>query len=143
MPNLVHKRGTRAALNALATANGLVPWQIYALSDEQGRIAMATGVSTYQTFKLQNESSGGSAAINTAIVVVPQAEYYQAAVSISDAAALATSSILCSLAPTEDWEFDELDEFSVVGAPGNGVIDFVIRSAGPIVGTFKIQYLLG
>lgn len=143
MPDVAHKRGTRAALNALAAANSLVPWQIYALSDEQGRIAMATSDSTYQTFKLQSESSGGSATINTALVVVPQAQYYQAAVSISDAAALATSSILCSLAPTEDWELDELDEFSVVGATGNGVIDFVIRSEGPIVGTFKIQYLLG
>ena len=143
MPDVAHKRGTRAALNALAAADGLVPWQIYVLSDEQGRIAMATSVDAYQTFKLQSESSGGSAAMSTAPVTIPTAEFYQARVSVTDAAALATSSVLCSLAPTEDWEVDELDEFSVVGAPGDGVINFVICSSGPIVGAFKIQYLLG
>lgn len=61
MPTVAHKRGTRAALVALAGANGLVPWQIYSLSDEAGRIAIATSVNTFSTFALESEAGGGSA----------------------------------------------------------------------------------
>ena len=60
MPNIQHKRGTRAALDALAASNGLKPWQIYAISDEN-RIALALTTSTYQTFLKTGEASGGGA----------------------------------------------------------------------------------
>lgn len=46
MPDVQHKRGTRAALNALATTNGLKPGQLYVLTDE-GRIAVALTPSTF------------------------------------------------------------------------------------------------
>ena len=61
MPTVRHARGTRAALNALAASNQLVPWQLYVLSDEN-RVAIATSTSTYQTFAKQGEggSGGGS-----------------------------------------------------------------------------------
>lgn len=59
MPNIQHKRGTRAALDALAVSSGLVPWQVYAISDE-GRIALALTTSTYQTFLKTGEGGGGS-----------------------------------------------------------------------------------
>ena len=55
MPDIQHKRGTRAALNALATANGLLPGQIYVLTDE-ARIAVATSANTYQTFLKEGEA---------------------------------------------------------------------------------------
>lgn len=58
MPNIQHKRGTRAALDALAASNGLVPWQVYAISDE-GRLALALTASTYQTFLKAGEGGGG------------------------------------------------------------------------------------
>ena len=62
MATVRHARGTRAALNALAGANGLVPWQIYSLSDEAGRIAIATSVNTFSTFTLESEEAGGGSA---------------------------------------------------------------------------------
>ena len=44
-----HPRGTRAALNTLAGANGLIPYQIYYISDES-RLAMATANNSYIVF---------------------------------------------------------------------------------------------
>lgn len=45
-----HKRGTRAALNALRTASGLTVGQIYVITDEAGRLAIATAVNAYTTY---------------------------------------------------------------------------------------------
>lgn len=59
MPDVRHKRGTRAALNAIATAAGLKPGQLYVITDE-GRIAMALTASTYETYAKQSEAGGGS-----------------------------------------------------------------------------------
>jgi hypothetical protein len=58
MPNVQHKRGTRSALDALATANGLLPGQIYIITDES-RIAVALSVNTYETYAKQSEAGGG------------------------------------------------------------------------------------
>ena len=58
MATVRHARGTRAALNALASSNQLVPWQLYALTDES-RVAIATSTSTYQTFLKEGEGGGG------------------------------------------------------------------------------------
>ncbi|SNT76701.1 hypothetical protein [Paracoccus seriniphilus] len=49
MPSVQHMRGTRAALDALANAGGLLPFQIYVLTDEQ-RIAVAFTERSYRTF---------------------------------------------------------------------------------------------
>lgn len=49
MPDVRHKRGTRAALDALAAANGLLPFQFYLITDEE-RIAFALTASTYRAF---------------------------------------------------------------------------------------------
>jgi len=58
MPTVRHARGTRAALNALASGGLLVPWQLYALSDEN-RVAIATSTSTYQALAKEGEGGGG------------------------------------------------------------------------------------
>ena len=58
MPDVRHKRGTRAALVALAGANGLKPGQVYVLTDED-RLAVALTVSTFETFAKQSEAGGG------------------------------------------------------------------------------------
>ena len=55
MPNIQHKRGTRAALDALASSNALLPWQLYGITDES-RLAIATSASTYSVV-----GSGGGA----------------------------------------------------------------------------------
>lgn len=54
MPSVQHMRGTRAALNALAAGSGLLPGQVYVLTDES-RLAVALTTSTYQTFARENE----------------------------------------------------------------------------------------
>ena len=58
MATVRHARGTRAALNALASNSLLVPWQLYVLSDEN-RVAIATSTSTYQAFAKEGEGGGG------------------------------------------------------------------------------------
>ena len=57
MATVRHARGTRAALNALASGGLLVPWQLYGLSDEN-RVAIATSTSTYQAFAKEGEGGG-------------------------------------------------------------------------------------
>lgn len=55
MPDVLHKRGTLAALNALAAANELKPGQIYLLTDS-ARIAVALTTNTFQQFAKIAES---------------------------------------------------------------------------------------
>lgn len=43
-----HRRGTKAALNSLASSNGLLVGQVYFLTDEQ-RLVVATAVNAYQS----------------------------------------------------------------------------------------------
>ena len=62
MADVQHKRGTRADLNALATANGLLVGQVYFITDED-RMAIATGVGAYQA--TAKEGEGLPAAIVT------------------------------------------------------------------------------
>jgi hypothetical protein len=58
MPNIRHKRGTRAALTALAGSSGLLPGQMYVLTDE-ARIAVALTTTTFETFAKESEAGGG------------------------------------------------------------------------------------
>ncbi len=58
MATVRHARGTRAALNALASGGLLVPWQLYVISDES-RVAVATSTSTYQALAKEGEGGGG------------------------------------------------------------------------------------
>lgn len=55
MPDVQHKRGTLAALNALAAAGQLKPGQIYVLTDA-ARIAVALTASTFQQFAKVTET---------------------------------------------------------------------------------------
>jgi hypothetical protein len=57
MPSVQHARGTRASLNALAAGGGLLPGQLYVLTDEN-RIAVALSASAYQTFAKESEAGG-------------------------------------------------------------------------------------
>ena len=58
MANVQHKRGTLAALDALAGAGALKAGQVYLLTDE-ARLAVALSASTYQAFAKQGEGGGG------------------------------------------------------------------------------------
>ena len=57
MPDVQHKRGSRSALDSLAGSSGLLPGQIYLITDED-RIAVALTSSTYATFLKQGEADG-------------------------------------------------------------------------------------
>lgn len=58
MPNIQHKRGTRANLDALAGSSGLIVGQVYVITDES-RLAVAITASTYQAMAKQGEGGGG------------------------------------------------------------------------------------
>ena len=60
MPDVQHKRGSRADLNTLASANGLLLGQIYLITDED-RLAVATGVGSYQAAEKEGGGGGGTA----------------------------------------------------------------------------------
>jgi len=60
MPDVQHKRGSRADLNTLAAANGLLLGQIYVITDED-RLAVATGVGSYQAAEKEGGGGGGTA----------------------------------------------------------------------------------
>jgi len=57
MPDVQHKRGTRADLNTLATADGLLIGQIYVITDED-RLAVAKTIGTYQAMAKEGEGGG-------------------------------------------------------------------------------------
>jgi hypothetical protein len=59
MPNVQHKRGTKAALDALAAGGELKAGQLYLISDE-ARIAAALSPSSYQAFAKKGEAAGAS-----------------------------------------------------------------------------------
>ena len=59
MPDVQHKRGTRADLDTLAAADGLLVGQIYVITDED-RLAVALSIGSYQAMAKKGEA-GGSA----------------------------------------------------------------------------------
>lgn len=76
MPDVQHKRGTRAALNALAAAGQLKPGQFYLLTDE-GRIAAALTTSTFvRMAKTTDEVVLTQAAYDALAVKDPDVTYH-------------------------------------------------------------------
>jgi hypothetical protein len=61
MPSLVHKRGTRAQIDAAASANMLRPGELYLMTDE-ARLTVGTAANAHQPHAKQGE--GGSAAVD-------------------------------------------------------------------------------
>lgn len=57
---LLVRRGTRAALDALAAANSLAVGELYFITDE-ARLAVGTSVNTYSDGALLSEAGGGGA----------------------------------------------------------------------------------
>jgi hypothetical protein len=68
MPDVRHKRGTRAALTTLAGANGLKPGQLYVLTDEN-RIAVAMSTSTFETYAKESEAGGGGVPASAIVAI--------------------------------------------------------------------------
>lgn len=61
MPSIQNKRGTRAQVNAAATASGLKVGEVYLITDE-GRLAVGTAANAYQDFAKLSETGGEAAA---------------------------------------------------------------------------------
>lgn len=59
MPNVQHKRGTRSALTTLAGSSGLLTGQVYLLTDEEHRPAVAKSSSAFETVALESDLSAG------------------------------------------------------------------------------------
>ncbi len=55
MPSLMHKRGTRAQINAAAAAGGLKAGEVYLITDE-ARLTVGTAANAHQAFAKQNEA---------------------------------------------------------------------------------------
>jgi len=56
MPDVQHKRGTRADLDTLAAADGLLVGQIYVITDED-RLAVALSIGSYQAMAKRGEGA--------------------------------------------------------------------------------------
>jgi hypothetical protein len=57
MPSLSHKRGTRAQVDAAATANALRTGEVYLITDE-ARLTVGTAANAHQALAKQGEGSG-------------------------------------------------------------------------------------
>jgi hypothetical protein len=57
VPNVQHKRGTRSALTTLAGSSGLLTGQVYLLTDEDHRPAVAKSSSAFETVALESDFS--------------------------------------------------------------------------------------
>lgn len=57
MPSLLHKRGTRAQIDAAATANGLKAGEVYLLTDE-ARLTVGIAANAHQPLAKQGEGGG-------------------------------------------------------------------------------------
>jgi hypothetical protein len=57
MPSIAHKRGTRAQIDAAATANGLKAGEVYLLTDE-ARLTVGIAANAHQPLAKQGEGGG-------------------------------------------------------------------------------------
>lgn len=60
MPSLTHKRGTRAQIDAAASANGLRNGEVYLITDE-ARLTVGTAANAHSPLAKQSEAGGGGA----------------------------------------------------------------------------------
>lgn len=143
MTNVQHKRGTRAALDALTASSGLVIGQIYYITDE-ARLAIATGVNSYQAVAKQGE--GGSSTWNQFTVTIPGFRgAYEFEATIAAANVTPSDFISLMLAPALDSDENAPDGLlvrSMYAVAGTG--DFVLKmtfdelTSGPIKMLWRI-----
>ena len=65
---IILRYGTRAALDAVAAANGLLKGEPFLIDDED-RLGVALSVSTYETFAKASEAGGGGGGLSQAQVL--------------------------------------------------------------------------
>ena len=65
----------------------------------------------------------------------------EARAQVVDAAVTSASRLFVQLAPSPDWDADELTDFTVLPEPYNGGFWLHLSRPGPIGGTFNLNYL--
>lgn len=145
MPNVQHKRGTRAALDALAAGSGLLIGQIYVIADED-RIAVATSASTYQSSAKQGEGGGSSPMTGTVTASLPGgAGVFDHEQVMAVAGVTAASRVFLSLAPSLDDDENDPAMTSVnamSATPGTDQFTILLSFSEPHAGPLKLSYMV-
>ena len=115
MPKLRNPRGTRAALNALASGSMIEPGQIYVIMDES-RIAVGLTATTYQTYAKESEAGGSSSTkVTKAAVALGTQSANQTAFTYTTVPSTAARGLMSQL---------------IIESSTAGVYDIVVRGAG-------------
>ncbi len=97
MPSLRHKRGTRAQIDAAATANQLQSGEIYLITDES-RLTVGTSINTHSAVARQGEGAGGTAGVHVAFPV-PSGGFAHLSVNAAASSTIATAANRLDLMP--------------------------------------------
>lgn len=105
------RRGTKAAIDALAGSNGLTQWEPFFLTDEQ-RFGLCTSVNTYVLAAKKTEIGGGGGSTfvkGTVILDFTSSGSDQATVTIPFPTTDVNTQVYCDLSPigTVDNDSDE------------------------------------
>jgi hypothetical protein len=139
---IILRFGTRAALNAAATAGQLSKGEPF-LIDDENRLGIALSASTYETAAKQSEASGGGLS-GTATITLPREGSVQWEEVVAAPGAAAGKLISCTFAPGEDADENEAWALSPLHPPIAqalaGEIIFTVQFATPEAGPIKINW---
>ena len=85
---------------------------------------------------------GGGAVMQSATLDLPTATYGHASLMLAAPSCTPSSLVIAQLLPNADWDADELEDVRLQAEPEAGAIEFVLSRNGPMVGNFKVAYLL-
>jgi hypothetical protein len=75
------------------------------------------------------------------VLFAGQASFNATMVEVSLAGVTPTSVVTATLAPSADWDADDLEGFSiVVSRVGTDIVDLTINAPGPIGGVFRVVF---
>ncbi len=140
------KRGTRAQLDAAASANQLVQGETYLITDE-ARLAIGTAANAYQAAAKQGEG-GGLAAVKSALISLAASGAREATLTVADAEVSGSSKIAgLTIAPPQseiengpDW----LDIKTLgIAAVRAGSFDVFLSLHTPARGGVRLNYMIG
>lgn len=148
MPSVQHPRGTRAALVSLAGTSGLLPGQVYVLTDE-ARLAVALTTSTFETFAKESEAGGGGGAVSsvngeTGAVVLDAADVgalpASAATNLTATKASPVGADQVIIRDSQDGDLPKLVALSTIAGSGAGGANAVqFNNAGAQAGAANVE----
>jgi hypothetical protein len=139
---IVLRYGSRAALDAVAAANGLLKGEPF-LIDDEGRFGVALSVSTYESFAKASEAGGGSLSGTATITLPYQSGALEWTETVAAPGVLATNTILALLAPGSDADennADLIDLITLVARPELDSITFTLTVSSPASGPILINW---